>query len=419
MDTERSGMNAIGPSPRMEGQSGAARTPGRAARTLCRLLPGVRRAMRLIGWNTVWLITGLALIAAAGEIRFRLTVPFARNVHPSQYVPGVGRIRKPLAEFRHTNNVDFWTVSRTNSLGFLDREPIGPERAAASCHIAMIGDSFVEGREVSIPDKFHVRLEALAARARPELNVTTSAFGMSDTGQIAQLPYYDEFARHLRPKLVVLVFVENDLYENAREGMYPFVTAKKDETGTLTLRPPTATASPGFEGRTRTQLPFVKSLFKSARSIPFLKRAAERLTKVIKMSYFAQWLDTKLDSMVVSRLRARPAATSFALDKFKERTDRDGASLAILTSHTIGRRGERMFDRFRAMADERGIPVIDQYDYIIRKGGRIEDAHWTHDDHWNAAGHRWAAEALFEYLEQHPETCGGTMAGGTTHGGTS
>ena len=43
----------------------------------------------------------------------------------------------------------------------------------------------------------------------------------------------------------------------------------------------------------------------------------------------------------------------------------------------------------------------------------------THDDHWNAAGHRWAAEALFDYLEQHPETCGGTMAGGTTHGGTS
>ena len=57
-------------------------------------------------------------------------------------------------------------------------------------------------------------------------DITTSAFGMSDTGQIAQLPYYDEFARHLHPKLVVLVFVENDLYENARQGMYPFVTAK-------------------------------------------------------------------------------------------------------------------------------------------------------------------------------------------------
>ena len=86
MDTERSGMNAIGPSLRTAGKATPA--PGRRGAFFFRLLQGVRHALRLIGWNTVWLITGLALIAAAGEIRFRLTVPFARNVHPSQYVRG-------------------------------------------------------------------------------------------------------------------------------------------------------------------------------------------------------------------------------------------------------------------------------------------------------------------------------------------
>ena len=50
----------------------------------------------------------------------------------------------PDMEMRFTNNLDFWTTARTNSLGFLDREPPDPDLAAASCHIAVIGDSFVE-----------------------------------------------------------------------------------------------------------------------------------------------------------------------------------------------------------------------------------------------------------------------------------
>ena len=52
------------------------------------------------------------------------------------------------------------------------------ERAAASCHIAMIGDSYVEARQVPIADKFHVRLEELAARELRHLDITTSAFGI-------------------------------------------------------------------------------------------------------------------------------------------------------------------------------------------------------------------------------------------------
>ena len=62
------------------------------------------------------------------------------------------------AEVRWTNGLDFWTVSRTNSPGFLDREPPDPERAAASRHVAVFGDSFVEAKEVAVADKFHVRL---------------------------------------------------------------------------------------------------------------------------------------------------------------------------------------------------------------------------------------------------------------------
>ena len=107
-----------------------------------RSLPGpIRRALRLAGWNVLFLVAGLSLIGVVGEMYFRLRAPFVESDAPYDWSPIVGTIFTPNAEARWTNGLDFWTESWTNSLGFLDREPIGIERAAASCHIAMIGDS--------------------------------------------------------------------------------------------------------------------------------------------------------------------------------------------------------------------------------------------------------------------------------------
>ena len=112
----------------------------------------------------------------------------------------------------------------------------------------MIGDSFVEAKEVPIADKLHVRLEEMAARELPALDVTTSAFARSGTGQVNQLAFYDAYARPLRPKLVVLVFVPNDypnsfpLWRSLRRGWnpdhLPYVSAARAEDGGFRLRPP-------------------------------------------------------------------------------------------------------------------------------------------------------------------------------------
>ena len=99
--------------------------------------------------------------------------------------------------------------------------------------------------------------------------------------------------------------------------------------------------------------------------------------------------------------------TAFALEQFQQRADRDGARLVILASHTVTIRGTPMFERLSQMAASLDIPVIDQADYILRQDARLTDARWPHDYHWNPAGHRWAAEALLEYLEEHPATCDG------------
>ena len=73
--------------------------------------------------------------------------------------------------------------------------------------------------------------------------------------------------------------------------------------------------------------------------------------------------------------------TAFALAQFRERADRDGAELVILTNHVIKERGAGLFDWLRETAAAQGIPVIDQADYIRRQGGEPAEAHWRHNYH--------------------------------------
>ena len=410
--------------------------------------PTIRRALRLVGWNALFLVAGLALIGVVGEMYFRLRAPFLENDTPFAWFPTVGRIYKPNAEVRWTNRLDFWTESRTNSLGFLDREPIGLERAAASCHIAMIGDSYVEARQVPIADKFHVRLEELAAEELRHLDITTSAFGIWNTGQVNQLAYYDEFARTLRPALLVLVFVDNDFVNNAPilDGLYrgvdpdrlAKVSATRGADGTITLRPPhpyspesrlatMASTSPPWYSRVTDRLSDMSPL---ARWLEIRKRAwlpantdPELIAWVALLSrrcprcaaLFDGWRPTTWGGVKDTFLFAQdmPAIyedaldfTAFALDQFRERADRDGAALVILTSNNMGTRGDLGFDRLTALAEPRSIPVIDYNDYVLRQGAEPgRDARWKHDSHWNTAGHRWAAEALLEYLKANQEIC--------------
>ena len=355
------------------------------------------------------------MVAGVGEIWGRYTMPFLRPSVPMEFVPKVGRLLKPNAEIRWTNNLDFWTVSRTNSLGFLDREPPSPERAAASCHISVIGDSFVEAKEVSIADKFHVLLEASAVRQLSHLNITTSAFGRGGTGQIEQLPYYDTFVRSLSPKKIVLVFVHNDFRENlfAHDGITPPLQEMSTAFKTV---PPHRSGLPSVSARPYKNWLIQRLYFRrwlqakyQALSGPSIQDNLRALAE-LPTRRPPTWAHLMKDRASKKRLPAFQEAvdvTAFALDQFKDCIERDGGSLVILSTHTMGTRGSVLFDVLSALAEARGIPVIDQYDYILRQGGKIEEAHWAHDQHWNPTGHRWAAEALLEYLQQHLEVCDG------------
>lgn len=416
----------------------------------------IYHALRLVGWNMLWIVAGLILMGIVGEAWLRWRPQTVAWYVPYLFVPNVGLLLKPNAEVRWTTRGrEFWTVSSSNSLGFLSHEPVRPEDAAASCHIAVIGDSFVEAREVAIADKFPAKLERLASRQLPHLDVTVSAFGMSGTGQINQLPFYDEYASYLHPKLLVLVFFINDFMNNSptlnamwhgwEPKRQPYVTAEKDGE-IIKLRPP----DPNYMvekfkrifGRSGLLAYELKRAIDNVRGISYfsdalyvaMRSAIQNMSahskKELMRDYVLRypsdlWDEVPSDSfgflMRPLQSPTDPEAdlplylqrsdavwlTGFALDQFKMRASRDGARIIILLTDDGSGGGERILDLASKMAEARGIPVINLHDYITHRGHRPRAAHWTRDKHWNPIGHQWAAEAVLEYLKRHPSVCNG------------
>ncbi|MDB5598781.1 MAG: uncharacterized protein JWN71_825, partial [Xanthobacteraceae bacterium] len=387
-------------------------------------------------------------ILAVLEIYFRYQTPFHTISWPARFDPTVGFIFQPGAEVRWTNHLDFWTVQRANRWGFLDREPADTPADPTECRIAFIGDSFVEAAQVPVSDKVHVVLEKLARENASDMNIATGAFGHSGTGQLNQLPFYDEFARKLQPKIVVLVFISNDFANNSsvlealRHGWdpdhAPRLFASRDPAGQAVLRP--------IDPKWNESMLDARPKRQSIRSILH--------DRLIKQSAFYNWFYAKqallhpaiarflsgadaradLTSYRARQLASRPPYqgivkdgaplreldldnpfdekrmasvfqdaveyTGFAFDQFLLRAKRDNFRLVVLAESILSPNSEswRSFQRLADLLKVRGIPLVSQRAYIESVDGSLSKARFEHDRHWSSQGHRWAAEAMLTFL---------------------
>ena len=433
------------------------------------MMPRLRRLGRVAVFNAVGVAGGLVVVACVAEVYARSKAEFRHTERQVYHHPRAGRLFVPGSELRQTNMLDFWTVSRANRWGFLDRPP--PSKAGTtreSCRVAVVGDSFVAASMLPVSAKLHVRFEEIARQRAPDLGVVASAYGHADTGQINQLGYYDEFVSRTSPEIVVLVFVDNDFNNNnpwsnhfRSTQVNRKVEAARADDGSFELLPP---CSPGGCDPARGRAGHTKRAGDARRadnrdagdvlraggpsaSAPSVLGGLGRIELALRSSYAVGMLQTKVAAFSALRSFPKPGKptlqirssiyaewfgeeegwpgpdidlqrdlppmgrealeyTEFALDQWMARANRDSFALAVLASHSMGTRGDMRFDLLNALASPRGIPVVDQLGYIARQGGRIEDAHWAHDYHWNAVGHQWAAEALMEWLKQNLEACG-------------
>jgi hypothetical protein len=428
-------------------------------------LPGVRWSAENVLPGVVVSAILIALIVAAGEVYIRTTAPpFVVN-WPTRFGPQYGWTFAPGETVSWSNNIDFRTATKVNSLGFLDREPPKDEYPSLGvCRVAFIGDSFVEAAQIPIKQKVQSQLEKFRSSGKP---FETLAFGYSGTGQVNQLPFYDAFASRFHPNVVVLVFVGNDFANNSsplesvRNGWDPlhpprlfFERAASGEFRPILIDPDwtqktfkQSSQAANWHTATHGYLLAHSSLYKwlytrlSLRypavarwldaQVPYNSTLAGRMSEVSKRwpGGLSGWNfpdDWDMDTMFFADhlppvFQEAVEITGHALDEYSKRGRRDGFNLVILADKSLYMQGNNpgttdaekanplsatgQIDRLRELARSRNIPIVDFRAYIESIHEDPLKASFAHDGHWSPSGHQWAAQALNEYFRGHPEVC--------------
>lgn len=390
------------------------------------------------------IMAGLLALAAA-EAAARQVYPWVHDEiqWDSEFVDDVGFVFKANTIIKYTNKLDFWVQAPTNSMGFLDSEPAP---LPGGCHVTFIGDSFVEAAQVEIKEKFHRLLQNKSANRFPEWRLTTSAFGYSGTGQLNQLPFYDKFARKYKSKLLVLVFVSNDfannsaILESLRNGWHPqhaprvFAT-KKDEDYEITridrdwtkylidhpgetrvhyfhdaLKRHSVlyswgwlTLSNKYQAMKRLEgATYPDTVLSRAHTLKRMKETGTQMTTW--RDEYAANLDGDFRNLADNAMYLEATQlTEYAIREFQKRAREDNAELAILAAsqmRLINHNGSnRSFEVLKAIAEKLTIRLIDQYDFIVASGGNPIDAQFKHDGHWSKQGHKWASDAVLNFIK--------------------
>jgi hypothetical protein len=395
---------------------------------------------RVAPWVQSALIAVLTVFVSslAAEAFLRTTLPFAVSYWPSRFDPAVGFLFEPGAELRWTNGVDFWQSTVVNEDGMLDRPMPGP-KAARACRILFVGDSFVEAAQVPIADKVQVTIEKMA-RARGGLPpIEAAGVGFSGTGQASQLALYEKIGRKFAPDIVVLVVVSNDFTDNSailsgllngwdprrppREFFVPgdgpggFVRQKINpawrEAGMPTGVVPEGSIDAAL-ARLSYLYVFVRGHLRAQFPSLFPNRSAEAIAARVA---WARGFDLYAKAEQGWNLAEYPgadamfkkpgplppvfdealAATRAAFAEFKRLGEADNFQLLALGSHSLYPPSP-FVDRLQAILGDLDIPYADQTDHIRKAGGTPMEAQFSRDGHWNAQGHRWAAEAVLDRM---------------------
>jgi hypothetical protein len=394
------------------------------------------------------MLVSIAVTLSALEVVMRVLVPTWTAPHRT-VDRRVGSIFKPRSEVHWTNLLDYDVTERANSLGFLDREPPAHAKAPGTFRVLALGDSFVEAMQVPIRQKFHVLLESMLAERYPGRSFETMALGRGGVGTGTELAYYETYGRAFEPDLVVIVFVHNDFADNSavlgaiRMGWHPhhppwpvvdvdairggFDRRAADRSFRrykLAVDPESPLVFRLRDALVWSQL--VQWAFSvtdqrwqwsAQRQEQLEVRGLEALRHekryAAKLSGWRYPEDLDLDDMLFAKemppaFEEAEAITDHVLSLFAAEKQRHGFELIVAAIPQCSmtpwhKRDQRelvergSFLRLERSATRHGLSLVDLAAAFTRRGDP-NAASWKHDQHWNAVGHRWAAEAIAEFV---------------------
>jgi hypothetical protein len=303
-------------------------------------------------------------VAPAYDPRGRIAFTYLSDGTP---VGPRSQVRRQIA-----NTGDFDVQVRFNELGFRDAKRV---EQSGDDSLFVVGDSFAFGWGVDESQRFSNRLESLVGR--PVFNI---AEGAADLDGYDRLLHYAEAHGARIRSLVVAVCMENDLREYGPDQ------PERPGLGTVSAIKVFLTEHSAAYGLVAAAI----------HRSPWLERAAASTGLVMP------------GLIAVAELDPPAEALASSAERLQRLVDGRRALVLLVPSRglwagTAEQRGRarRVHDRFAALLRESGVRVVDVRALFEQEGDPLT-FYFPHDGHWTAAGHRIAAEALFDAMTSEP-----------------
>jgi hypothetical protein len=360
-----------------------------------------RRAWRA---NLAVAVLGLALALVAGEVVVRVFPPLARRARALRDVAERRVEVHPRGLYR-MDGESCWTLTpgftgrfvrpafdieiRANRWGLRDHEP--EAKAPGTFRILGLGDSFAFGWGVPLEATFLKRLEPLLDGSHPGVTHEVVSAGIPGYGTYEALHLLTSVGRSYEPDLVILAFYEGNDYLNNASA--PRRRAVVD--GYLTdLKPAGTPALLGFAVRHSALFTLLDDQWARLGEKRAFRASVEK-TKGFLVEMKTVLAERRVPLVVVFIPDQDPAA--YARPPLLRLTDR-----LLRGEDVLRQRGE-----MAEFCQEQGIG-------FCRLSPRFEDAPGAaglrlspEDPHFDAEGHRLAAEEIHAWLTAHPRALEG------------
>jgi len=329
-----------------------------------------------------------------------------------KYDPQTGlNILQPNFQFRSTTDC-FDTLVKVNSQGFNDSE-FSLEKKEDVFRIVIIGDSFVEARNVPLEKSFQYVLEQKLNEI-PGRKFEVYAFGIAGNGTFKSYLYLNQYALKYQPDLVILAFLPfNDFRDD-----YLLLDKTFDAKGEI------RTVMPGGDKL------FGKSIFLSWLDYKWqVAKTSENFNR-LKNIFSKKTSETQLPFDFQVFLPEYPQSWQKVWDlekelisQFKETVKENGSNFLLVSLNDIWRahpeilandaqyglyvkefnldldKPEKLLGEF---AEAENIPYLNLKEKL---GGRIGNEKeiiflYPCDGHWNDLGNLWAGEAIDDFLKE-------------------
>lgn len=343
------------------------------------------------------------------------------------------------------NKQFYWTkecyknLIKSNSQGFHDFE-FRKEKPINIFRVAIIGNSQVESLQVPLEKTWFKILEK---KLNQELNSSQKfevyAFGHSGNGQLLNYLYLKNYALKYKPDLIIDLFlVENDFRDDSCELTQKYIHQTGDSVACAKIIPELdKEGKVDFKSAESTLLLLKKEKLKPKR---LLKKLASHSVlavflyhkyQLIKSKIYA-WQNTKQTTREIDKI---PVDFQVLLKHYPESWQRvweienqlvlvinkiiidNKAKFLLVSSGGASRvhredlradylnrldfdKPEKIFQNFTVQHQISYLALTP----ILRKRAleTRQKIMFSCDGHWNEIGHQWAADAIFNYLQEHP-----------------